>query len=460
MTIASGAKPPSHRERIAVDAARVSAPLRGNPRYVRYFFANQISSAGTAMATGAVAYAVLTTGGGAAGIAMVFMGQMVATIVMSPIGGTLADRLPRVRVIVIVQIIVGALVAFQAGLIAVRQAGVANLALIAAAVNVAAAFSSPARVGLVSALVPKQQLPEANALAELGHYAIIMTGPAVGGFVVGVAGPAWGVGCNAVSFWLSAALMHGIKAPPLERKPQRFLADVAEGWGVVSRTPWIVTNVLGSAGMVSCWHVAYGIVGLTYVQTHLGGPASWGLVASSLGTGMVAGSLIALAWTPRRAGYVNCIATTPMALPGLCMAAGMPLPVIMGAVVLAAMGLSIAAVTWRSLIQQTIPDAQQGRVAAWFNFGEIGFTPIAYLLVGPSVAVLGLRGTLLACAIGIVAATLAPLAHPDVRQLTLLQTPEPPLSAATSTAAVSSPDRRAKNARPHPSSPLRSGDHA
>ena len=460
MITAGDAERVSPRPRFAAHAARVSAPLRGNPRYLRYFVANQVSSAGTAMATGAVAYTVLTTGGGAAGIAMVFMGQMVATIVTSPIGGTLADRLPRVRVIVTVQIIIGALVAFQAGLIAVHQARVVHLALIAAAVNVAASFSSPAHVGLVSALVPKQQLPEANALAKLGHYAIIMTGPALGGLVVAAAGPAWGVGCNAVSFWLSAALMYGIKTPQLERTPQRFLADLAEGWGLVSGTPWIAFNILGGAGMVSCWHVAYGIVGLTYVQTHLGGPASWGLVASSLGIGMVAGSLIALAWTPRRAGYVNCIATTPMALPGLCMAAGAALPVIMGAVVLAAMGLSVAAVTWRSLIQQKIPDAQQGRVAAWFNIGEIGLTPIVYLLVGPAVAAFGLQGTLLVCAIGIVIATLAPLAHPDVRQLSLLQTPGPPLSATTSTAAASSPDGRNGNARPRTGSSLRSGDRA
>jgi MFS family permease len=271
---------------------------------------------------------------------MVFMGQMVATIVMLPIGGTLADRLPRVRVIVTVQIIVGALVAFQAGLIAADQARVVNLALIAAAVNIATAISSPARFGLVSALVAKQQLPQANALATLGHYGIIMAGPAVGGFVVAVAGPAWGVGWNAASFWLSAALLYGIKAPP---------------------------------------------------------------------------------------------------------------------VVLAAMGLAVAAVTWRSLIQQKVPDAQQGRVAAWVNIGEIGFTPIIYLLVGPAVASLGLQGTLLTCAIGIVIATLAPLAHPDVRQLTLLQTPEPALSATTS-AAVSPPDRRNRNAGPSASTSLRPGD--
>ncbi|WP_202637754.1 hypothetical protein [Bailinhaonella thermotolerans] len=88
--------------------------MRGNPRFARYLAANQINSTGTAMATGAVAFAVLQSGGGAAGIAMTFMGQMLAGIVMLPFSGTVADRLPRVRVIVVVQIVVGLLVAAEA----------------------------------------------------------------------------------------------------------------------------------------------------------------------------------------------------------------------------------------------------------------------------------------------------------------------------------------------------------
>jgi hypothetical protein len=66
MTVGSGAESVSVRARLAARGARVSAPLRGNRPYLRYFLANQISSTGTAMATGAVAYAVLQSGAGAA----------------------------------------------------------------------------------------------------------------------------------------------------------------------------------------------------------------------------------------------------------------------------------------------------------------------------------------------------------------------------------------------------------
>ncbi|MEV5754672.1 MFS transporter [Actinoallomurus sp. NPDC052308] len=406
-------------------------PLRGNPRYWRYWLAGLASSAGTAMATGAVAAAVLDHGGGAGGVAMVLMGQMVAQIIMLPIGGGLADRLPRIRLIVAVEMAIGALVAVQATLIASGHARVLSLALIAGGVSVAGAFAEPARVGLITDLVPAEHRQQANALAKLTHYSMITCGPSAGGVVVATAGPAWGVGVNAASFWASGLLLIGITVPPAHRAASRFAADLAQGWRLVARTPWIAWKVAAGSVVVAGWHLAYGIVGLTYVQTRLGGPAAWGLIASSLGLGMVAGSLIALSWTPRRAGYANCVATVPMALPGACMAVAAPLPVIAAAVALAAAGLAVAMVTWRSVIQRNIPEALQGRVAAWTTIGEIGLAPVAYLLVAPATTALGLRTTLAVCAIAISTSALAPLLHPSVRHLTFDAAPSPERTLAT-----------------------------
>jgi hypothetical protein len=70
------------------------------------------------------------------------------------------------------------------------------------------------------------------------------------------------------------------------------------------------------------------------------------------------------------------------------MFAGAPLPVIAGAVVLAAAGMSIAAIAWRSLVQRKIPETQQGRVTAWTEFGQLALMPITHLLVGPGISAL------------------------------------------------------------------------
>jgi MFS family permease len=87
--------------------ARATALLRGDPRFLRCFLADQVNAAGTTMATGALAFIVLAAGGGAPGIAMVLLANMTAGIVVSPLGGVIADRLPRVAITSIVQVIIG-----------------------------------------------------------------------------------------------------------------------------------------------------------------------------------------------------------------------------------------------------------------------------------------------------------------------------------------------------------------
>jgi hypothetical protein len=79
--------------------SRITAPLRGDPRFLRCFVADQVNAAGTTMATGALAFTVLGTGGGAGGIAMVLLAGMTAGIVAGPLGGVVADRLPRAVII-------------------------------------------------------------------------------------------------------------------------------------------------------------------------------------------------------------------------------------------------------------------------------------------------------------------------------------------------------------------------
>jgi hypothetical protein len=93
---------------------------------------------------------------------------------------------------------------------------------------------------------------------------------------------------------------------------------------------------------------------------------------------------------------------------------------VMGAVVVAACGLSMSVVAWQTAIQQHIPADQQGRVSAFNDIAGISLTPIGYLLVLPVTGAIGVRGTLLACGIILAAANLTPLLSPEVRRLTLL----------------------------------------
>ena len=372
------------------------------------------------MEVGALAFTVLASGGGASGIAMVLLANMVTGIVVSPLGGVVADRLPRAAIIATVQVVIGVVTVVECVVIFTGHAQVWNLAVLAAANSAAASFSAPARTGLMSAIVSAEQLSEANALAQLSRHAVVTVGPAIGGTIVATVGAAYGVGLNAISFFVSAALIARIRAPRVARKRTGMRADLVEGWQAVRTRRWIWTSLLGSACMVPAWHIGYGILGPPYAKAHLGGAWAWGFIASSLGCGMALGAAISLAWRPRQAGWVNCLGAAALAVPDPLMAAGAPLPVVMAAVIVAAAGLSTATVAWQTAIQQHVPLDQQGRVSAFVSIAEISLAPAGYLLVAPVTAAVGVRGTLLGCGIVLAVANLAPLLSRDVRHLRLL----------------------------------------
>ncbi|GAA4600889.1 MFS transporter [Actinoallomurus liliacearum] len=422
--------------RAADHLARITGPLRSDRRFRRYFIASQVDAAGTTMEVGALAFVVLGTGAGAPGIAMVLLANMVAGIVTSPLGGVVADRLPRALLIAVVEVVIGLITVAETILIATGRAAVWNLAVLAAANSAAASFSDPARVGLIAAIAQAERLQEANALVQLSRHLIRAIGPAVGGTIVATAGPAYGVGLNAVSFFGSAALIATIRVPRVVRQPFSLRADLVEGWAAVRSRPWIWAGLLGAAVMVPGWHVGYGILGPPWVKAHLGGAWAWGLIASSLGCGMALGALVALLWRPRCAGWTNCLGCAALALPDPFMAAGAPLPVVMASVAVGAGGLSIASIAWQTAIQQHVPAGQQGRVAAYAGIAEISLAPVGYLLVAPVTGAIGVRATLAGCGVLLAAANLAPLLSRDVRRLRL----HPPGSSGPEQAG--SPRRR------------------
>ncbi|RMI39970.1 hypothetical protein EBO15_28155 [Actinomadura harenae] len=166
-------------------------------------------------------------------------------------------------------------------------------------------FIIPAQEGIVRSLVSLEHLREANALAKLTRYSATIVGPSVGGVLVAAFGTPVTLGIDAMSYFTAAALMARVPVPALKRSPTRFRTDVAGMWTIATSTQWLWVNVLAGAFGVACWHIGYGIVGITYVRAHLGGPAAWGVIASCLGGGMVAGAVISLVWPPVRAGWRN-----------------------------------------------------------------------------------------------------------------------------------------------------------
>jgi len=404
-------------------SARVAAacrPLR-SPLFRRHFTARVLSWTGTALSPVALAFAVLAIGGGPAGMGVIVAAEMGAVLVMLLVGGVVADRVSRTRVLAAANAVAGTGQSVAVFLLVTGRAQVWSLAALAVVGGIASAFSGPASSGLVREVVPGPDLQQANALLRLAQNVVKVGGPAVGGLVVAVAGASWAIAWDAVTYFVAAFLYVGLRLPQgtVRLGPAGMAAQLAEGWREFRTRSWLWLMVAQSMLMVPAWLVAYQALGPVYGQRYLGGAAGWGLVMSGFTAGLLAGAWLALLWRPRRVGWLVCGAAAAMAVPMVSMAAGGGVPGVAAATCLAGAGQSLASTVWAGLVQARVPNAVYGRVNSICTLAQLAPVPVVALVAGHAATAGGLRRTLAVCAAATLLAAGLPLARRRVRALVL-----------------------------------------
>ncbi|MFF1691688.1 MFS transporter [Streptomyces sp. NPDC058254] len=373
-------------------------------------------------------------------------------ILLLLVGGVVADRLSRARVMVWSNVVCAAAEAAAVLMLVAGAAQVWHLVAMSTACGAAAAFFTPAAGGIVVEVVPAELRHAANALLKIGQNTVKVAGPALGGVLVAVVGPGWALGWDALTFAASALLFSRISLKAKTVKVRTgFTADLREGWNDFRSRRWLWVMVCQAAVIVPVWLVGYQLLGPVYGQQVLGGAAPWGVVVSGFTAGLVAGAALAMMWKPRRVGLVVCVGTGSMAVPLAAMATAVPLPVLVAATGVAGTGLAVSMTVWASLVQERIPADRLGRTLSYSTLGQILPVPFGYLLAGPASHLFGLRTTLAAGALIIAAAAVVPLAIAQVRGLCLT-----PQAAKDADGVVSTARAERQNARATSTAPAKS----
>ncbi len=416
---ASLTTPPAYRRvRAAV------APL-SQPAFRWYFSARLLSWTGTAVAPVALAWGVLGLGAGVGGLGLVLAAGTAPELLFLLVGGVVADRWPRTRVLTVTNLVCAAAQLLAASLLWSGAAEVWQLAGLSAVCGTASAFSVPAGAGLVPALVPGELRPAATALLKTAQITVKVGGPALGSVVVELGSPAGVIGWDAATFVGAAVLLSRSRMPDRPargttegaRGQSGFLADLADGWAEFRSHRWLWALALQSSAVVPLWLMGYQLLGPVYAQRELGGVAGWGLVAAGLSGGLVTGSLLALWWQPVRVGLAACVGTLVLAMPLGVMAVGGSERVLALVAGLTGAAGAVSTVVWISALQERIPEARLSRTLSYSAFGKLVVVPFGYLLAEPVAGLLGLRATLGAAAILITVAAAVPILLPDVRGL-------------------------------------------
>ncbi|GHH07895.1 MFS transporter [Streptomyces lanatus] len=379
----------------------------------RFLAASLISATGSAMAPLALAYSVIEQGGGAGALGVVLATNTVPTVVFLLVGGVLADRMSRSRLLFLGNGLAAVAQGALAAVVATGHATTVTIAVCGFVSGTAVAFTVPATQGAIAQIVPTEHLQQANALLRLPTHAVKVLGPAVGGVVVAVSGPAWALAWDALTFAVAAALLLGLRldAPV---SVTSALSDLREGWaGFWSRT-WLWTYTAAGTVLVAAWLAGFQLLGPVVAAREYAGARDWGLIQGAFAAGLLAGTVVCLRWRPYRLLTVAVVGGVPLAGPLLALGWGLPLPWVLLATVLAGVGLDVAIVTWTTAFQQHVPEGELGRMSAFNSVGERLAIPLGYLLTALAVGTWGDRTVLVACAALVVAAVLLNLCVRDV----------------------------------------------
>ncbi|ACL64359.1 major facilitator superfamily MFS_1 [Anaeromyxobacter dehalogenans 2CP-1] len=394
-------------------------------RDLRLFFAGQtVSLAGNWMQSVAQAWLVwrLTRSSQMLGLVN-FLGQ-VPVFLFSVWAGSLADRYPRRRMVLLTQsnaIVQSVLLA------ALTLAGAVqpwHVMVLAAMLGLTYAFEIPARQALLADIAGRD-MPNAIALNSSIVNAARAVGPALAGVLVAALGEGVCFGLNALSFLGTYAALWVMRPPPQPPPALGHRAHLLEGIAYAGRTAH-VRALLALLAVSSFFAMPYQTLLPALAADVLHGGASlYGALLAAAGIGALAGAVRLLVRRSLRGlGRIVALGATLLGLGvlGLSLSRHPALSAI--ALLVTGFGFVTQTAGTMTLLQGLAPPEMRGRVMGVFSMLFIGVTPFGALAAGFVAHRAGVPRTLGVSAVVVLAASVAfHLALPRLRKVVLAEHP-------------------------------------
>ena len=287
-------------EEAAAEAVAASPRQRRWPppalavRPYRWYWASQWPVfLGTWMQVVALGYYVYTTTGSQTAVGIVGAADGIPAVVLSLFGGVLADRLPRRRILLYTQSVLGLSAALLAVLVATHNAGLGALIAIAVVFGSADALDLPTRQALIADLVSADLVVNAVALGSLAMSVTRIAGPALAGLLIGWVGPAVCFGFLALAYIGPLFVLFTIvpNIAPMARARSTAWGDLTEALRLVRRDK-LVRGVIICASSLSFFGIAYMPYLPVYAHDKLhAGSQVLGLLYTTGGFGALVGSI-------------------------------------------------------------------------------------------------------------------------------------------------------------------------
>jgi MFS family permease len=357
--------------------------------------------------------------GGARAVGLLFFARFVLAALASPWIGLLVDRWSRRRVMLASDLARSAL---MIGMTVVASTGGNPYAVYVIAVTstIVAVSWAPAQAALMPSLVHSpDELTAANVVGNTISSIGMFAGPALGGVLLALSGPAAVFALTAgLTIWSAVFVLRVPRdaAPERPAEPPHILAELTAGFTAVIHRP-ALRVVIGLSGAQAAVDGALEVllVVLAIKLLH-GGNATLGWLNTAMGIGSITGAVFVAAFSARRrlaGGFAIglLLSTVPLAL-AAAVSSLAPALILIGALGVGAIFFQVNSVT---LIQRSAENEVMGRVFAFLGTLTLGGMAIGSVVAPLLDDWLGARGALIATGMS-VPVLLVPL-WPSLRRI-------------------------------------------
>jgi MFS family permease len=367
--------------------AKLKTALRAlRHRNYRLFFAGQlVSLVGTWMQMIAQSWLVYRLTGSSFLLGAIGFASQMPIFLLAFVGGTIADRYNRHRVVIATQAASMILALSLSILTLTGTVRIWHIFVLSALLGVVNAFDMPTRQAFIVELVEREDLMNAIALNSSIFNGARVMGPAIAGIVIAGIGEGWCFFANGISYVavIASLLLMKLKAHEGGNRKESAISNVLEGFHFVRRTRPIRALLL-LLGLLSIVGMPYSVLMPIFADKILhGGPRGLGILMGATGFGALIGS-ISLAAKSGTGGLGKLVAYASTGFGTGLLLFSISRNFWLSAIFLVPVGMSfmMTMTCTNTLIQTMVPDHLRGRVMATHVWMFLGMTPFGSFLAG------------------------------------------------------------------------------
>jgi MFS family permease len=351
--------------------------------YRLYFIGQAISLCGTWMQTIGQAWLVLKLTNSGTQLGLIVAAQFLPMLFLAPLGGILADRFSKRKILYFTQSI-SALLALALGILVISQtAQLWMVYVLAVALGLVNTADNPARQTFIFEMVGKKSLPNAISLNSTMVNLARVIGPAIAGGIIASLGLAPCFFLNAVSFIAVLIALRMMRAGELSPAPKagRAKGQLAEGWRYIKSNKILRDTLLMMAIIGTLTYEFSVILPLVAQFTFHGGAGTYAALTVAMGLGSMAGGL----WTAsRKTNPAGALVKAALWF-GITVLLAAVLPSLI-LVLIALVAVGFYSINFLALGNSTLQleskAEMRGRVMSFWTMAFLGSTPIGGPIIG------------------------------------------------------------------------------